>query len=109
MSADNVLFSILLTLRRHLFQCLDIRDSILQKLIRDIRCSEKYDLRFQDRSFDVELLLEVELLFELELLIVVELLLAVKLLFELKLLLEVELLLEVYYSILNCYQKSNYY
>ena len=110
MTTDNVLIS-LLTLRRfyHLFQCLDIRDSVLQKLIRVIRFSEEYDLCFQDRSFDVELLLEVELLFELELLIVLELLLEVKLLFELKLLLEVELLLEVYYSILNCYQKSNYY
>ena len=66
----------------------------VRKPIRAICSSDKYDLRFQDQSFDVELLLEVESLLEVELL------------FELELLIEVELLLEVesnYYSILNCY------
>ena len=55
----------------------------LRKPIRVIRFSDKYDLRFHDLSFDVELLLEVALLFELELLIEVELL------FDLELLLQV--------------------
>ena len=39
---------------------------ILRKPIRVIRFSDKYDLRFQDRSFDVELLLEVESLLKVE-------------------------------------------
>ena len=56
---------------------------LLRKPIRAIRFSDKYDLRFQHRGFDVELLLEVELL------------LKVKLLFDLKLLLEVASLLKV--------------
>ena len=68
-----------------------------------IRFSDKYNLRFQDRSFDVklllkleilledELLLEVKLIFKLEWLIKVKLILEVDLLFELELLLEVEL------------------
>ena len=49
--------------------------NILRKSIRAIRFSVKYDLRFQDRSFDVrlpfdlKLLLEVELLFHLEIII----------------------------------------
>ena len=52
----------------------------LRKPIRAIRFSIKYELRFQDRRFDLELLfdfkslLEVELLFDLELLLEVELL-----------------------------------
>ena len=42
---------------------------------RAIRFSDKYDLRFQDRSFHVELLLqEVDLLFDIELSLEVELL-----------------------------------
>ena len=62
---------------------------LLRKPIRAIRFSDKYDLRFQHRGFDVELLLQVELLLE------VELLLKVKLLFDLKLLLEIASLLKV--------------
>ena len=52
----------------------------LRKSVRAIRFSVKYDLRFQDRSFDLELLfdfkslLEFKLLFDLELLLDVELL-----------------------------------
>ena len=38
----------------------------MRKPIRVIRFSDKYDLRFEDRGFDVKLLLEVALLFELE-------------------------------------------
>ena len=67
----------------------------LRKPIRAIRFSDKYDLRFQDRSFDVELLLQAELLFKLELLKEVELLLEDEVVFDLELLLEVELLLKV--------------
>ena len=68
---------------------------LLRKPIRVIRFSDKYDLRFQDRSFDVELLLQAELLFKLELLKEVELLLEDEVVFDLELLLEVELLLKV--------------
>ena len=57
----------------------------MQKLIRAIRFSDKYDLLFQDRSFDVKLLLEVELLLDVELLLEVKLLLEIDLLFELEL------------------------
>ena len=39
---------------------------ILRKPIRVTHFSDKYDLRFQDRSFDVELLLEVESLLKVE-------------------------------------------
>ena len=46
----------------------------LRKPIRATCFSGKYNLRFQDRSFFVKLLLEVELLFEVELLLKVELL-----------------------------------
>ena len=41
---------------------------MVQKPIRVIRFSDKYDLSFQDRGFDGELLLEVELILEVELL-----------------------------------------
>ena len=58
----------------------------LRKPIRVIRFSDKYDLRFEDRGFDVKLLLEVALLFELELLTEVELLFELELLFDLELL-----------------------
>ena len=40
----------------------------IRKPISAIHFSNKYDLRFRDRSFDVELLLEVELILEVELL-----------------------------------------
>ena len=47
--------------------------------------SVTYDLRLQNRSFDVELILEVELLLEVKLLLEVEFLLEVEILFELEL------------------------
>ena len=51
---------------------------------RVIRFSVKYDVRFQDRSFDFELLLEIELPFHPELLAQVELLFYLELQLELE-------------------------
>ena len=65
----------------------------LWKPIRVIRFSDKYDLRFQDRRF--ELLFDLKLLLEVQLLLEVESLLEVKLLFDLELLLDVQLLFKV--------------
>ena len=50
----------------------------LQIPIRAIRFSDTYDLCFQERSFDVELLLKVELLLEVDLLFELQLLIEVK-------------------------------
>ena len=60
----------------------------IRKPIKAIRFSNKYDLCFQDRSFDVELLLEIQLLLEVELLFDLEFLLEVELPLEVELLLE---------------------
>ena len=49
--------------------------SKIWKPIKAIRFSDKYDLRFQDRRFYVELSLKVELLLEVELLFDLKLLL----------------------------------
>ena len=57
---------------------------------RVIRFSVKYDVRFQDRSFDFELLFDFKLLLEIELPFDPELLAQVELLFYLELQLELE-------------------
>ena len=67
----------------------------VHKPIRDIRFSVKYDLRFLERSFDLELLFDRKFLLEVELLFGLELLLEVQLLLDPQLLLEIELLLDL--------------
>ena len=51
-----------------LIEFLKLKSSEVRRPIRVIPLSDKYDLRFQDRSFNVELLEEVELLLKVELL-----------------------------------------
>ena len=61
--------------------------------LRVICFSINYDLRFQDRSLDLELLSDFKLLLEVELIFSLKLLEQVELLFDLELLLEFELLI----------------
>ena len=70
--------------------------------IRAIRFSVKYDLRFQERSFNVELLLEVDLSLQVELQFDLKLLLEVTLLLEVEFLFDLEVIKSrISYSILN--------
>ena len=68
----------------------DVRVTMLWKPIGDILFSVKYDLHFQDWSFDVELLFDFKLLVEVKLLFNLKLLVEMELLFDLKLLIEFE-------------------
>ena len=75
---------------------------IQRKPIRAIRFSFKYDLRFQERSFNVELLLEVDLSLQVELQFDLKLLLEVTLLLEVEFLFDLEVIKSrISYSILN--------